>query len=560
MTNRRGVIFLSLAAVCGVFAAFVALTGGIDTRLAGVAVRSRSWERPALVALVLAAIGLFSLRQQARAAGRHALPYVPLLVVCSTAIVAWIFSTNAAGGADSYGYVSQAELLAHGRLTDRIHLDPAFTWPDVPATMTPLGYTRGTSPDRLVPTYPPGLPLLMAPFALVSAPAVFLLVPLCAAVAVWACWRLGADLGEPVSGALAAMLLATSPTFLNQSVQPMSDVPVTACWIAALLLARRSPIWSAAAAGALASMAVLVRPNLAPLSALVVAAAATTETQISLRRAAACAAALVPGVVALGTIQYVRYGSPLSSGYGAFHDLFSLRNIGHNLARYPRWLTETHTVFVWVWLLAPIWIVGAAAPVRRLAWICYLFCLAVLAAYLPYVYFRPEEWFYTRFMLPAVPLMLLLGVTVVTHLLRRVTPRVAVPLAACLTVGLAVWYVLTSAAFGIFGLREVEQKYPVVGSFVREHLPDGAYVFAMQHSGSIRYYSGRQTVRWDMLDRGSLDQAVSALRASGHEPFVVVDQDEDAEFRTRFGAANQRAVEQLEPMARIGPTRVYRFR
>jgi Dolichyl-phosphate-mannose-protein mannosyltransferase len=480
--------------------------------------------------------------------------------VCSTGIVAWVFSTNAAGGADSYGYVSQAELLAHGRLTDRIPLDPAFTWPDVPATMTPLGYTRGTSQDSLVPTYPPGLPLLMAPFALISARAVFLLVPICAALAVWACWRLGGDLGEPVCGALAALLLATSPTFLNQAVQPMSDVPVTACWMGALFLARRSPVLSAGAAGVLASMAVLVRPNLAPLSALVIAAAATTEPRISLRRGAACAAALIPGVAALATIQYVRYGSPLSSGYGAFHDLFSLTNVGPNLARYPRWLTETHTVFVWVWLLAPIWIVSAATPVRRLAWICYLFCFAVLAAYLPYVYFRPEEWFYTRFMLPAVPLMLVLGVTVVTHLLRRAIPRAAVPAAACLTLGLAVWYVLTSAAFGIFGVRQVEQKYPVVGTFVRDHLPDGAYVFAMQHSGSIRYYSGRQTVRWDMLDRGSLDHAVSALRASGHEPFVVVDEDEDAEFRRRFGAANQRSVDELESMARIGVTRVYRFK
>ena len=40
---------------------------------------------------------------------------------------------------------------------------PAFDWPDIPATLTPLAFTRGPEPGRLVPVYPPGLPLMMAP-------------------------------------------------------------------------------------------------------------------------------------------------------------------------------------------------------------------------------------------------------------------------------------------------------------------------------------------------------------------------------------------------------------
>jgi hypothetical protein len=560
MRRRQGAILLALAAICGAFAAFVAVTGGIDARLAGFPVRSRSWERPAGVAVTLALIGLFSLRHRVASLGRAAIRWLPWVAVCWVVAAALVFGTYAAGGADSYGYVSQAELFATGRLTDRISLNPAFTWPDAAATLTPLGYTRGPSPDTLVPTYPPGFPLLMVPLTLISPWAVFLLVPLCAGITVWICWQLGRELEEPAAGVFAAVLLAVSPTFLYQAMQPMSDVPVTACWTGAILIARGSRPLSLVAAGLLASVAILVRPNLAPLGMLVVAASASTVGQANLSRAIVCAAAMVPGILALGAIQYVRYGSPLASGYGAFGDLFSLANVGPNLARYPRWLTETHTPFIWLWVLAPVWIVRAAPTVRRFAWVCYAFCIAVVAAYLPYLYFRPEEWFYTRFLLPAVPLMLLHGVMLALHVLRRISPRAALPTTACLAAALAAWLCMTARAVGAFDLRASEDKYPAVGSFVRDNAPSSAFILARQHSGSIRYYSGRQTVRWDVLDRGSLDRAVSALRAAGHEPFVVVDRDEEVEFRARFASTGQKTLERLEPIATIGPTAVYRIR
>ena len=70
MTRRpRGALLLLLAGVVAVFAAFVAATGGIDTRIAGIAVRSRSWERPATVAFVLALAGLYAVRQTLRLVG-----------------------------------------------------------------------------------------------------------------------------------------------------------------------------------------------------------------------------------------------------------------------------------------------------------------------------------------------------------------------------------------------------------------------------------------------------------------------------------------------------------
>src|SRR5688500_14739166 len=180
---------LALTGVIAAFAGYVAVTGGIDTSIAGIPVRSRSWERPAAIASVLAVVVIWIFRDRALALASLLSTRrirIPLAVIAAgwVGVAALTYGTFAAGGADSYGYVSQAELFAAGRLTQPLPRFRGFTWADVPSTLTPLGYTLGPSRTTLSPTYPPGLPLLMAPFAALHARAVFLLVPLCAVAAV----------------------------------------------------------------------------------------------------------------------------------------------------------------------------------------------------------------------------------------------------------------------------------------------------------------------------------------------------------------------------------------
>jgi hypothetical protein len=560
MTERRGWILLGLAACCGAFATYVALWGGINARVFSVALRSRSWERPAALAAVLGLFALIALRRPVIAGARLAFHHLPLLAAAWATAAAVIFGTFAVGGADSYGYVSQAVLLVHGRLTDEVVVQTSFDWPNVEQTLTPLGYVSGRTSGTMAPLYPPGLSLLMAPFAAVDPRGIFLLVPLSAAAVVWCSWRLGRELRLPLAGRLGALLVAVSPTFVHQAVQPMSDVPVTACWMGALVIARASGRWSAPAAGVLSSLAILIRPNLAPLAVVIAVAAATAGARFSWPRCVACAMAMLPGVVLLGVIQYVRYGSPLGSGYGTFEELFALSHVGSNLARYPRWMLETHTPFIALWVFAPFWFVRAPSSVRSFGWIGYAFCVAVVAAYLPYVYFRPEEWFYTRFLLPAIPLMIVLGVATLFELLRRLSPRAAGPIAIVGALGLAVWLPMTSQRLGTFALHRLEHKYPAVGAEVRNRLPGSAFVLAMQHSGSIRYYAGRPILRWDVLDPAFLDHAVAALRAAGREPFVVLDRDEEVAFRERFAPQRPHTLDRLALIGAVGPTRIYQVR
>src|SRR4030095_9597229 len=131
------------------------------------------------------------------------------------------------------------------------------------------------------------------------------------------------------TGACSAVLVACSPIVLYQSVQPMSDVPAAAAWMAALVST------SPRAAGLWASMAILIRPNLA-LLVLVLAvfrlkaeatggeefrlkAEATRHSVVSafrrnlLWRYVVFLLALLPGVVIMLVLNAARYGSPFAS-------------------------------------------------------------------------------------------------------------------------------------------------------------------------------------------------------------------------------------------------------
>src|SRR5207249_11628409 len=126
------------------------------------------------------------------------------------------------------GYVSQAYLWASGRI---VAADPlANLTPLVGPATTPLGYRVANQSGFLAPICPPGLPILMAAAVMIagSPTAVYFVVPLLAGLTVWLTYMLARRTAEPRTALIAAVLIAFSPIFLLQSLEPMSDVPATA--------------------------------------------------------------------------------------------------------------------------------------------------------------------------------------------------------------------------------------------------------------------------------------------------------------------------------------------
>ncbi|MCX6537526.1 MAG: hypothetical protein NT151_01130 [Acidobacteria bacterium] len=549
---------LTVSALSAFVAIAVVVSGGFSFTVGSVLVRAhRPWVAAsvALVSAVLA--GWLDAPSYLRPALRAAwdrrdrvATWLAATAACTVLIVGFVWGDSVAGSADSYGYVSQALLWARGDITTANPIALESPWPAADWTFSPLGYRPALVPGVSVPTYPPGLPLVMAVVVRCFGPnAVFWVVPLLGALAVWSAYHWARAAVGPVPGAMTAILLAASPVFLFQLFQPMSDVPVTAWWVTSLALMTRGRFLGA---GLCAGLALLTRPNLTPLGLYVVPWVAYEAYVRARTRGAAARAVLefgVPFALALAfvlTLSYTIYGDPFMSGYGAARDLFGLKNIPANLARYPVWLWQTQTPFVYLALGAPIlaWLAHRGrrsdAPnnlpaVGRVLWSTG-FAAVVVGCYL--VYFPFEEWWYLRFLLPALPILLALAAWVALRAIGTLAMEWRAPLTVVVILALASIYVQTAREGQAFALQEVAQRYVKAGRYAAEHLPPRSVFICVQHSGSLRFYGGGLTLRWDWLDPTWLDRTVDHLRRAGYHPYFALEIPEEDAFRERFSAAS----------------------
>lgn len=481
----------------------------------------------------------------------RAAPAVGAMAAIVVVIVGLAEGSAVAGGSDSYGYVSLAHLIASGRV--RVEPVPlAELTPAIPLrALAPLGYRLSPDNDALVPSYAPGLPLVMAVFEWIAGrQAVFWVVPLLAGLAVWATYLLGRLAGGPPAGALSAVLLASSPVLLLQlTAAPMSDLPATAWWALALALVFSESRASALLGGLAAGLAILTRPNLVPLT-LVPAALllwrAWAQRQgrcpvPSAPRSGAAAqrlALFVAGVVAAGLavafLHTLHYGSPLESGYH-LRGLFGLEHAWPNLVLYPALAVEMQTPLLLLALAGPLVSSRTAKDAegrgRAVAIVAWCFVLAVLACYLFYPAFDSAATL--RFLLPAIPPLAVLVAVVLAALARRLPRGTGLLVLAVVPAMVAVHGVADARRRGAFD-TEGDRKYPIIGEHVAERLPRNAVLLAMQHSGSVRHYSGRPTVRYDLIPQRRLDRVVKRLEREGYRPYILLEPWEVPRFRERF--------------------------
>jgi len=86
-----------------------------------------------------------------------------------------------------------------------------------------------------------------------------------------------------------------------------------------------------------------------------------------------------------------------------------------------------------------------------------------------------------------------------------------------------------------FNEQSGEAKYVETAKAVETITSPGDVIISGQFSGSLRYYAGRLTLRWDFLDPQWLDRAVEWLHARGHHVYILLEAPEVDPFRARFG-------------------------
>jgi hypothetical protein len=542
---------VAAAVLCAIWAGWLILAGGVDIRLMGLTVTSNEPLRPLLLgSLALAVYAAVTGVERARdrwaawiaRAGEGRLAVAIAIV---TTVVGLAYSVTAATSADAYGYVSQAELWIQGGLKIPQPWVVEAPWPEPQWTFTPLGYRPAQDGGQwaIVPTYSPGLPLLMAGAKLVGGQeAMFWIVPFAGGLLVLATYGIGCRLGSASAGLVAAWLVATSPIVLFMIVPAMTDIPVAAAWALAFYFALGAGGRSAAVAGLVTAAAILIRPNLAPLAAPIAlwlwmapdGGGVHRPWRRRAGRVAVYAATASPGVIGTAAVYASLYGSPFLSGYGGLGGMFDWANVRPNVRNYLTWFIESQTV---VPIAGAAALVAPARPLwpwvrdRRVLAVIVLFVAFVIVQYVTYLVF--DTWWFLRFFLPCWP-FLMIGLSSVALALARPS-RPAVSL-------LVWWGVLALGAWGVHEARDRgafeawrgERRYVDVARVVAGATPDNSVIYTLLHSGSLRYYGSRLTLRSDILHPEWLDRSAGWLASRGVRAYLLLEEWEVADFKKRY--------------------------
>lgn len=521
----------------------MAITGvAVSFTVAGVRVTSRDPFRALVTGAFITSVGLATLRF--KSPGERWFAWCAAAGAIAVFMLGVSYGAWFAGGADAYGYVSQADLWTHGSVLVQTPLASEATWPYAEWALTPLGYRPAGEPGLMAPVYPIGLPLTMAGMKLLAGErGVFLVVPLLGALLVWLTFVLGRALDNAAAGLLAAVTMLFSPSFLFQLMMPMSDVPAAAWWLCAAVLALKPQSrWRLVASGLAAAMALLTRPNLV-LVALPLAVLVTRGSRDVRERMTRIVFWGIPlSAAAIGTmvLNTALYGSPLRWGYGALDTLYSPRYTWTNLSQFTAWIVATQTPFILLGVFARSW----------LARWCLAFAAAVLVSYLWYMPF--DTWNYVRFLLPAYPMLLATASAALVALARRYN----CPTGAVLAAGLLVACLELTNARPAFTLASSESRYVAASEFA-EHLPEEAVIVANLHSGSLRYYAHRNTLRLEWVGANEYNAALQTLRAHGHRIYAMLDAEEVEGFRQKYRGVTD--VSWLDrPIASVG-SRVFLY-
>jgi len=581
---------LAIALLAALWTLTLFITGGIDAQLFGLKISSHDPMKLVLVAALALAIymltggddtavrwALAPEAQLARMTAAERLRLCRVLVGALTIVVTigtGLYGKRIAGGSDSYGYLSQAELWLSGRLVTPQPWAREVPWPNGQFTFAPLGYVParpdslaffGHAPSRdpwsIVPTYPPGLPMLMAGAKLIGGnAALFWVVPISAGLLVLATYGIGRRLGSPEAGTVGAFLVATSWPILEHALAPMSDVPTAALWACALWAVLGRTMRSAWAGGLALATVILVRPDRVPLGAAIVLWLAIcvwrdpASRRRHIARAAVILSGLAAGMLAVAFLFWQLYGSPLESGYGAGSAYFATTYFWINLGNCARLFGEAQTPVAFLGVAAlviPTRRLWLNAPDRAVVPVLALFAALVWAEFC----FINSDNAWLRFLFPSYPPIMIGLAAVLLALSRSTWPGSrSVLVLSVLIVGLA--GVTETSRRGFLQPEALEAEFLAVGAQVRQETPENSVVLTMYQSGSIRYYAGRMTLRYDQMDPAWLDRSLVWLADRGVHAYAVLADWELPAFNSQF-AGTQTLMKLGKPVFKIDNTGFY---
>ena len=162
----------------------------------------------------------------------------------------------------------------------------------------------------------------------------------------------------------------------------------------------------------------------------------------------------------------------------------------------------------------------------------------VIALLLPYAIYRPyDHWQTLRFILPFLAVSTAVAVVGLVSLPRRLAGQhLGTWIGLALTVFMIAFWIRWLDRENVFTLARSEERFVQAGELVSRAAAGDAVILASLHSGSLRYYTGRQTLDWGKIPAGQFEATVDALERRGFPVFLMFDgEGEENELVSRHG-------------------------
>lgn len=436
-----------------------------------------------------------------------------LVVAVLGCVAVLVFSGTFAGSSDSASYMNSGRLLARGRLSEPIRAITGIDARDYrPQVFSPVGHRPGREPGTLVTVYPLGYPLHLAAASwLVGLDRAAAWVNAAAfGAAVLLLYGIGIRLElPPVATLVAVAVFVCFPVTVLAYTRVMSDGVATAWCLAAFLsaLSSRRQGWLAAAAGFAYGVAALVRPT-----NLVLAPALLLTMPFDRRALSRFLLGGAPVAVALAVWNYHLYGQVLATGYSGMASQFRLANLWPCVVFFAEWLSRFLSPLPFILAAGGVWMVlrGDRRMLGLLAW-----AGAVFGLYSFYWHSFTGGWWRLRFLLPALPAVLLAALLVADDLrqrtaARRKASRLFGALVVCSLLTSVVWPLAASSQKVVADrLWEVGQRDAAnvrIVHWMEQQIEPTAVILASELSGSLWFYSKYPIVRYDELTSAEFER------------------------------------------------------
>ena len=161
------------------------------------------------------------------------------------------------------------------------------------------------------------------------------------------------------------------------------------------------------------------------------------------------------------------------------------------------------------------------------------FAALVVAAYLVYAVF--DDWSYLRFLLPALAVAAIFVSACLGGLLNQAPVSMRFVIFVFFVLLLVAQGLSEARARDAFKLADQQRRVPQIARALTPRLKPTDVIIAGEQSGSMRYYTGHEIVRWDELKPPQWDQVLRILQEDSRAAWIVLDGFEEPLFRSKFG-------------------------